>query len=357
LNLKYFPELNALRGIAALMVLFFHFMPNVDAHLHPVIHLLYKIAVFGQTGVTLFFVLSGFLITRILLYTKRSEQYFAGFYIKRALRIFPLYYLALAVFFVILPVITGTPEYGNGSWMYWIYLQNFADTFRWKSSGPPHFWSLAVEEHFYLFWPIVVYYSSKRQLVRPIIIIILLAFICRLVLIYLCFGTFYFTFSIMDALAMGAFLAWLEAENKLQAVNFNYIIIISLLLLIPSWLYVGGKGSAIVQIIKFPVIALFYAGIIGKLITEKSWFSRLFLFAPLNYTGKISYGMYVFHPMCFMVYNYFFPGNSIIVNFLSCVMITYIVATVSFYAYEVHFIKLKRHFEPVKWRKELESES
>src|ERR1700744_2827189 len=111
-ELKYFPELNALRGIAALMVLFFHYMLSTDSKSHPSLHLLYKVSVFGQTGVTLFFVLSGFLITRILLSTKHTKKYFAGFYTKRMLRIFPLYYLALVLFYFVIPVITGAPQYG-----------------------------------------------------------------------------------------------------------------------------------------------------------------------------------------------------------------------------------------------------
>jgi len=353
-ELKYFPELNALRGIAALMVLFFHYMLSTDPKLHPSLHLLYKVSVFGQTGVTLFFVLSGFLITRILVSTRHIKKYFAGFYIKRMLRIFPLYYLALALYYFVMPLITGTPQYGNNAWMYWVYLQNFADTFNWNATGPQHFWSLAVEEHFYLFWPVIVYYSAKRRLLFFIVAIIALAVVCRCILIHYGYGTFYFTFSVIDALALGALLAWLEAENMLSKIKFNWVIIISLLLLLPSWLYVGGKGFDIVQIIKFPIIASFYAGIIGKLVSQQTWFNQIFLFSPLNYTGKISYGLYVYHPMCFMIFYRYFPGQSIWVALLGCITLAFIVASISFYGYELHFIKLKRYFEPANWRKKQE---
>ncbi len=143
-SLKYFPELDGLRGISALMIIFFHFFQGVDALEY---NLITKILVFGQTGVTLFFVLSGFLISRILLDTKNEENFFRNFYVRRSLRIFPLYYLFLLMIYVLYPLILNNKIRFEELWYYFIYLQGLAVTFNWPTIGPGHFWSLAVEEH------------------------------------------------------------------------------------------------------------------------------------------------------------------------------------------------------------------
>jgi len=352
LELKYYKELDGLRGMAALMVVFFHFIPDANIGIHPLIHYLHKITVFGQTGVTLFFVLSGFLITRILLHVKTSEYYFRDFYIKRALRIFPLYYLALIIFYLLVPPLINSSKVSfQNTWMYWVYLQNVSETFGLNARGPQHFWSLAVEEHFYLFWPIIVYYSSVSNLPRIITWIISSAFICRCLLLYFGYGTFYFTFSVMDALAVGGFLAWYEMQKPINKINFSLIIILGMMIMLPAWLITGGKRYNWVQIMKIPIISVFYMAIIGKIITSKSWLNAVFELKPLRFIGKISYGLYVFHPFCFTLYHYYFPGNNIWINVLACFSISIITATISFYAFEMRFLKLKGHFETVNWYK------
>jgi peptidoglycan/LPS O-acetylase OafA/YrhL len=264
--------------------------------------------------------------------------------------------MALIVFYFVIPLFIKQPPVSvyQGEYMYWFYLQNIADTFNWNTYGPQHFWSLAVEEHFYLFWPLVVYFTSKKGLVRFIVFVVFMALVCRCLLIYNGYGTFYFTFSVMDGLAIGAFLAWLESAGKLQAVKFNLLIIGSLVLLICTWVFVGGKAYDWVQEIKFPIIAVFYMAVIGKLISAKGWLNKVFSSNGLRFTGKISYGLYVFHPMCYGIYYHFFGGNNIWINALVCFSFSYIIATISFYAFEIHFIKLKRYFEPANWAKKQE---
>ncbi|NNU34850.1 acyltransferase [Mucilaginibacter sp. S1162] len=226
MSLKYYKELDGLRGVAALMVMFFHFMPDRDITVSPIVHYLHKVGVFGQTGVTLFFVLSGFLITRILLNQKANRHYFRNFYIKRALRIFPLYYLGLVIFYLIIPLIINYAPSPYSSAPYWLYIQNITDTFMIPSNGPQHYWSLAVEEHFYLFWPLLIYYIAIKNTPRLIAGIVVAALVCRCLLIYFGYGTFYFTFSIMDGLAIGALLAWYEINQSRFRLKFNTIIFI-----------------------------------------------------------------------------------------------------------------------------------
>jgi peptidoglycan/LPS O-acetylase OafA/YrhL len=155
----------------------------------------------------------------------------------------------------------------------------------------------------------------------------------------------------MDALAIGAIIAWFESRNLLSNINFNIVIIICLLLMVPAWVYTGGKGYSWIQVFKFPIISFFYMGVIGKIVSQKSWLNRFFSSPILSFTGKISYGLYVWHPMCFMIFYHYFPGHSIWINAMACYVISYIAAIVSFYAFERHFIKLKHFFEPKSQQK------
>jgi peptidoglycan/LPS O-acetylase OafA/YrhL len=349
LSLKYYKELDGLRGVAALMVMFFHFIPDGNVTINPILHYLHKVGVFGQTGVTLFFVLSGFLITRILLNQKANRHYFRNFYVKRALRIFPLYYLGLVIFYLILPLSINYTPLPYSSAPYWLYIQNITDTFMISTNGPQHYWSLAVEEHFYLFWPLLIYYTAIKNTPRLIAGIVVAAFVCRCLLIYFGFGTFYFTFSIMDGLAIGAFLAWYEINQSVFKPKFNLIIFVCLAAMLTAWAFTGGKGYDWVQLIKFPVIAVFYMCVIGKIVWGRSWLNALMRQPLLSFTGKISYGLYVYHPMIYMIYNNLFPGKNIWINALVCFGSSYIIATISFYGFEKHLLKLKKYFEPAGW--------
>ncbi len=177
MKIKYYKELDGVRGIAALMIMTFHFFQPIIPNTTTLIYI-NKFIKFGQTGVSLFFVLSGFLITRILLSTKEKSGYFLTFYIRRALRIFPLYYGFLIIYyFLINPYLYNASNLSfSTQFYYWFYLQNIADTFGWAANGPFHFWSLAVEEHFYLFWPLLVYYLNDKKIIIATICIIIIAF-------------------------------------------------------------------------------------------------------------------------------------------------------------------------------------
>ena len=123
----------------------------------------------GWVGVDLFFVLSGFLITSILYEAKQSDGYFKNFYMRRVLRIFPLYYGVLFVAFAVVPLFhpyqTGFYKTISHNQIFlWTYLQNYVQL-PWEGwAGFTHFWSLAVEEQFYLVWPAVVFLLNRRAL-------------------------------------------------------------------------------------------------------------------------------------------------------------------------------------------------
>jgi peptidoglycan/LPS O-acetylase OafA/YrhL len=349
MELNYRRELDGVRAIAALMVMFFHFFQITTVH--DSFTTLSKLAGFGQTGVSLFFVLSGFLITRILIFTKDTPRFFYNFYVRRALRIFPLYYLFLAIYFCLIPLIYKTPFPPlNLQIYYWIYLQDFAMTFNWKQAGPAHFWSLAIEEHFYLFWPLLVYYLSNKRIAIAIATIIAVAFLVRVLLVKNNYEVYYFTFCRMDELAIGALLALLEVKNKLIGKNATRFLLLFIIIIIPTliiWIYFTGSGNPVLQVVKFTLIAFSYFSIIGFVISikETHLIKKFLQINPLLFSGKISYGLYVFHPVCFGLVYHFMETSSTFLNFILSFAFTYLLATFSYYLFENKFLRLKKFFE------------
>ncbi len=177
--------LDGVRGLAILLVTFYRFSKDTQliGELPGGLGLLFS---FGIYGVDLFFVLSGFLITSVLIKTRDDERYFSRFFIRRSFRIFPLYFGSLLLFLVVLPRIF---EWGrifeparHQSWNLWTYTSNLKMSLEgeWTFGCLDHFWSLAVEEHFYLVWPFVVWYFG-RHLIRLTIIGLLLAASSRVI--------------------------------------------------------------------------------------------------------------------------------------------------------------------------------
>src|SRR3954464_13470573 len=172
---KNIPALDGLRGLAIILVLLFHFTPEGGGST-PIGHMMRWVSQLGWCGVDLFFVLSGFLITGILFDARGSANYFKNFYMRRVLRIFPLYYGVLIVVFLVVPIFkTMTAQdlqlMQNQHWL-WLYAANIppAISNEWTLMNQwvrlSHFWSLAIEEHFYLLWPAVVYFFSRKTVMK-----------------------------------------------------------------------------------------------------------------------------------------------------------------------------------------------
>lgn len=347
MKLVYHKPLDGVRAVAAWMVMFFHFFIAIQAN-NSLLMWVKKIAVFGQTGVSLFFVLSGFLITRILLNDTTNKHYFYHFYMRRSLRIFPLYYLFLILYYWVFPIILQQPS-SAPSIYHWFYLQDIAMTFKWPMNGPDHFWSLAVEEHFYLFWPLVVYFCSPKRLSYWIAGILLVSIATRWYLIQRHLEVFYFTFTRMDELAIGALLAIAEAKKMLTPKHARKYVYLSVGLLLPAlgfWLFMNGKGNTIVQLFKCVAFAGAYWGCLGFLIASKEtvWVRKSLQHPFLLYTGKISYGLYVYHPFCFLWYERHTITNSLLLNFVICCGLAYAIASLSYYLIEQQFLQLKKYF-------------
>ncbi len=329
--------------------MFFHFFQHLSIK-DNLFQFFKYISLFGQTGVSLFFVLSGFLITRILLSNKNSEKYFSHFYIRRALRIFPLYYLYLLFFYLLLPPLFNLPFTPfSAQFYYWIYIQNISLTFNLNGSGPEHFWSLAVEEHFYLFWPIIIYCFNNKNILRSIGLLIIIAFGVRILLTYMHFNSFYFTFSRMDELSLGALMALMELKNMFKTSN-NRVYLISLLLAIfPTlylWLAFGGFSYSYIQVIKISLISIVYFLFLGYIISknDRSGFKKILLSPFMSYTGKISFGLYVYHPTCFLIIIYKLSSGNYLLDFLISFASAYLIASISYFFFESKILKLKEKF-------------
>jgi peptidoglycan/LPS O-acetylase OafA/YrhL len=338
----HIPGLDGVRGLAALMIMIFHFVPNYDWANHPMMYLVRKMAIIGQCGVPLFFVLSGFLITRILLYSKFQPDYFKLFYIKRVLRIFPLYYLFLIINFFLLPfLLRHQPPGWDMTWYYYFYLQNIPMTFNFKAANLPHLWSLAVEEHFYMIWPVIIYYFSDKQILRITTGILVFALLCRILLLHLGIGTYYFTFTTFDSLAIGAYLAFNERYKWLNRKNLVRIGLLTLIPLVLAFPFETGLGNNFVQCIKNPIICLFCMAIIGLVSLNENTVNYFFKNAFLRFTGKISYGLYIFHPLVYGLVNQYLHLNYFFLNFMVCFLCAYLTASLSYYYFELKFLKMK----------------
>jgi peptidoglycan/LPS O-acetylase OafA/YrhL len=213
----YVPELDGVRSIAIGLVLLHHVWTYTGGSVFG--HALTIFADVGWCGVDIFFALSGFLITGILIDTRGRENYWKSFYIRRSLRIFPLYYATITAlwlaYLVVVPrlgVETGEPA--GPIWVYYLYLSNFAVTWRGEFGFLPLdvSWSLAIEEQFYLVWPFIVSFCSRRQLLRLMLAVIVLSPLVRLGLhalrpeLYA--PSYVFLFGRLDALALGGLVAW-----------------------------------------------------------------------------------------------------------------------------------------------------
>ena len=346
-NLRYYTNLDGIRGIAALMVIVFHFFGSESQEYLEKIDLFRQLTEFGQHGVTLFFVLSGFVITRILINTRNKTGYFSLFYLKRILRILPLYYLYLIAHYYLLPVILDKP-FTNFNYQIpvYFYLQNLTEVLNIKASGPGHFWSLAVEEHFYLLWPLVVFVINPKHLSKLIAVIIIGVFFLKYYMLKNGYSINYFTFTRVDQLLMGAILALLESNgffkdrHALKKMLFIGLTVFPIAVIVYIF---SGKFYFIKEMMKYPILGLFFFAAIGLLISTKDKnIINLFLTSKvLQYLGKISYGLYVWHIFALRIVEKFLLTKMWIIDMFLEISLSIFLAHLSFFLFEKYFLELK----------------
>ncbi len=302
--------LDGVRGVAILMVLCVHFIGDSPAYT-TVGRALVKLANYGIWGVDLFFVLSGYLITGLLYDSRTSPRYFRNFYIRRTLRIFPLYYAVLAALFILMPALPLTYPEGLGDsarhqgWL-WLYASNWylAIHQAWALPYVGHFWSLAVEEQFYLLWPAVVLALGRRSLLTACVVVAALALALRCALSFAGAGEValvVLTPCRFDALCIGGFVALAIRSAGLERVAWiarRCIAPFAVLVLLASvWNALGGTLLDVVLPLRTTLVALtFGAGLAASLTAKPGGTAeRLLGNRVICFLGTRSYGLYVFH--------------------------------------------------------------
>ncbi len=347
MKLAYYKNLDGTRGIAALMVLVHHFFYFNDTD-YPINMDFYReITEFGQHGVSLFFVLSGFVITRILINNRDEPDYFKSFYRRRILRILPLYYLYLFFVFFLLPVILDSDFVDFELQLpYYLYAQNIVDLLGIDAAGPGHYWSLAVEEHFYLIWPLVIFLTRPQHLWKVIGVSVILIFILRYFMLSEGLEINHFTFTRIDQLLFGTGLALLEFNGFLKKKKASFYFIVAGLSIIPiaAFTYYLQKHFFFTkEMLKSSLQALFFFSIIGYLIASnvQNSVNRILSSRVLQYLGKISYGLYVWHvAVLFILLEYVITG-SLILDLLLLIVISIMMAHISYKYFESYFLRLK----------------
>ena len=360
---KHMPSLDGLRGVAILLVLVYHFVSSMDAEF-VVNQRIARWTQLGWSGVDLFFVLSGFLITGILYDAKGTSGFFKNFYSRRALRIFPLYYAALAIVVLMTPLLIRLDLAGtaNPAWIS-IYATNIVISL--KGFGAfgilDHFWSLAVEEHFYLVWPAVVFCLNRKGLMVAAACACVIAPLLRFAMadggMELPAGAYILTPMRMDSLAAGAYIAlFVRGPNGMKglvkpAAMLGVAALVSFLALVlirqtknPSDAMLGTLGLSLLWI--------FFGSV---LILTLNWqpLKALMSLPVLRWLGKYSYGMYVWHPIIFMLvfHNDFARHIRNGVGPLQAALsgatglaLMFIVTLLSWNLLEKQFLKFKTHF-------------
>lgn len=342
--MKHYTQLDGIRALAALMVMFSHFHPYWGTGRLAVLKV--NPGIIGHLGVSLFFVLSGFLITKILLLSKERPHYFRNFYVRRTLRIFPLYYGFLVFTYFVYPLIVNeaVPPF-SAQVYYWFYVQDFSQTFGWPGRGPEMFWSLAVEEHFYLVWPLLVYYTPKKHFVKLALVIVGVSVLTRIILEYNHHEVYYFTFSRLDELAAGGLLAHFGfgTADRRKAQICAWVFGGSLIASVVLFALFSGDHAPVIQVVKFVLMAATLGAVVGYVLSVKMgvMVNRILSVRFLRYTGKVSYGLYVYHAMVFFLFHRYVHIGLPLVNFVICFVLAYVVAGLSYRYFETPFLRLK----------------
>ena len=358
--MKRLPALDGLRGLAVVLVVLSHSWSASTFNFWPHI---------GWSGVELFFVLSGFLITSILLDAKGAANYFRTFYARRILRIFPLYYVVIGVGFAMVAFLPTAyaPQLGiptGHEWTYWLFLSNVsmaATTFSLSSAGVT--WSLAVEEQFYLLWAPIVFLLRRSVLLYLCLILYITTLVWRLVL----YGTHGWTLaglvllpSQMDSLAIGAFVAALLRDTSQHARVARWA----------PWLLASSAGGILFTAIRegtfynaaettwalsFSLYPLLFGSALTMAILGPNSRWATLLETPLLRTfGRYSYAIYLLHRPLLIGMNMLGlatlaqPSASIWSQFLysgTLMGISLVAGWLSWCLLEQPFQRLKRRFE------------
>jgi len=360
----YFPNLNGLRFFAALLVVVHHIEQFKYMLGYNNFWTNGSVKVIGKLGVVLFFVLSGFLITYLLLAEEKEFNKISikDFYIRRVLRIWPLYYLILILSFFFIPNIhifnlgdissALQNNFFKKIVLFIFFLPNLALSVYSPVPFASQSWSVGVEEQFYLLWPIVLSYTKKRVFLF-LSIIILYGLLKYWVFPYavnheiggktlFLVQNFWALFNI-NCMAIGGVFAWLVfTENRLLKFIFSKYIQIFTIVLLVVFIAIGFQP----HYLYYETYSLLFALLITNLAVNPNTILSLENFV-FDYLGKISYGIYMYHSLCIVLVLKLIilvNINSFVIEYIGTIALTIIVAGLSYRFYENYFIKKKTQF-------------
>ncbi|MES1198267.1 MAG: acyltransferase [Chitinophagaceae bacterium] len=354
---NYYPALDGLRGVAILLVVFQH-------------NFKFMIFFFGWLGVDLFFVLSGFLITDILLSSLGKPNFIRNFYIRRVLRIFPLYYFILIICLFFLPNIKSLSldmsYYTSNQVWQWTYLQNWLYVFK-EPFGTPiilHTWSLAVEEQFYLLWPATILLIKKPKILLIIVSILLVVVSATRFILWtlhikdLAYADL-FIFTRIDGICVGCMLAIMLRFNPDLLRKYISMVVFGFAIINFGFYFLNRLYSyslPYLAIVGYTTFAMLFGLLVYKAITnENKLIQFIFNNSILKFFGKISYGLYVYHwPVKLLFFPFFknFFLNKIAISsqnseVCSAILVTIaavLLSVISYRYFESPFLKFKTRY-------------
>lgn len=360
----YFPNLNGLRFIAALMVILHHVEQSKSIYGYANHWDNPFVRVVGKLGVILFFVLSGFLITYLLLQEKSDTKTVSvkSFYKRRILRIWPLYYFVLTLALVALPLfraldLPASPGHVERhvtlrAILFLLFMPNLAYA---AFGGLPYVtqaWSVGVEEQFYFIWPFLV--KTVRGTLTMLLGVILAYIVMNYVILYVpgidrirwVASSVWADFSI-DCMAIGGLAAWLLHQQKKRALSilFNRYVQLAVYAVTITLILLGFRSP----LFHYEFYALLFAFIILNCAANEHSILNLEN-RPLNYLGKISYGIYMYHPLAIVVALKLLARVPLTNSFLVCfasTCLTVLIASASYHLLERPFIRMKLRYSTI----------
>lgn len=338
---SHLPALDGIRAVAVFLVIFYHFgVPHVP----------------GAHGVMIFFVLSGFLITWLLMREneKNGTISLTGFYKRRTLRIFPAFY-AYWLLLIIALLLTGKPVLWSHAWSAFFYLSNYYNAIIGDpSNGLSHTWSLAIEEQFYLLYPLV-FLLLRRNLSRAATFLVMLIGTVWIYRAVLCFGFnvdqgyIYAAFDTrLDELMVGCLTAILIKQGKLpvfwRAVTAHTLLPLVTIALLLASIFIGNAYVYRYRdVFGFAIEPPLFAILIVQLIVLSS--TSLWSWTEwrvLKFLGRISYSLYLYQQITLGQAKKLTISYPVVLQLAVAVLITIVVATLSYYVIEQPFLKLGR---------------
>jgi peptidoglycan/LPS O-acetylase OafA/YrhL len=361
---KHVPALDGIRGFAAFSIFIAHYAGGTHAFMGQLRYLAEPIN-FGWAAVSLFFVLSGYLISGILWDSIGTPNWWRRFYWRRFLRIFPLYYLAVLIAIGHTIGAHGLRSIFPGVLPYFVYLQNVPTVYPTLTKFPDvrslsHFWSLAVEEQFYLIWPfLLAWLYPKADRARNVCLLVWLSSLAFRAAVFATGVRHGWAIAFLAGrageLSLGAYLSLVIRDAMLKERLFRcarWIFGVSLLAMIAVIVGAGGAGveSVAMATVGIAVNAVLFASLIA-LSLQPGLVASVFETGWLRWLGRVSYGVYVYHILLGHAFDWIasrmFPGLGREFHFLVLFFVaasgTLIVASLSYYFFELRFLRLRRH--------------